>query len=144
MCHLNKLPSNDHLPPPLISKKMVPSSIDQSVRLSCIIFQKPSFIRKSVFVVAMATVIIIISGMLANLVNNPRRIINPQIISKVATKYPRNSGAGSPIFSNLPGPRAMGYRYFWIPSDKKTAPVISLIRIVVCELSVDNNFFIIG
>jgi hypothetical protein len=72
-------------------------------------------------------------------VSNPRRIREPQNASTLPTKDPRKSGAGKPIFSNLPAPRSPGNRNFCIPSDKNTMPTINRIRMVVCVDAVDSN-----
>lgn len=56
------------------------------------------------FVVTMATNIITSVKTLANRVSKPSKINVPQTISNVPTNAPRNSGDGSPIFSNRPAP----------------------------------------
>ena len=104
--------STDQFPPPFISRNKLPRSIAQSVLPLCIICQNPSLDKISVFVVAMATIIIIKRGMLANLVKRPIKIKIPQRISIVPTKDPRSSGEGNHIFSNRPAPRIVGNKNF--------------------------------
>jgi hypothetical protein len=122
-----------------MSKKRLPSSMAQSVRLSCSIFQIPSLITIVAFVVEIATSMIVIKGMTANRVSKPRRTNNPQVISNAPVNGPKKSGTGIPILLNLPAPKLSAKRNFWIPSDKKTAPTISRIRIVALSLSVEIN-----
>jgi len=89
----------------------------------------------------MATLILIVSGIAANLVNSPITIKKPKTISTTPTKGAKNPGAGIPIFINLPTPRASGYKNFCIPSVKKTKPTISRINSTE-ELSVLIILFI--
>ena len=101
--HLFNLLSTDQYPPPLIKRKVLPSNMDQSVLLPCIISQKPLSAKTSVLVVAMATSMMMISGILARRVSKPSKISVPQRISTVPTKPPKNSGDGKPIFSTFRG-----------------------------------------
>ncbi len=134
--------STDHLPPPLIIKKILPKSIAQSVRLPCIISQNPSVANTSALVVAIATNMMIRVGIAASLVTRPIRIRNPQRISNPPTIAPKNSGEGSPIFSNLPAPRTAGNKNFWIPSEKNTAPTINLMSNMLLRFEVLNMSFL--
>src|SRR5690606_34144856 len=128
--------SRDQRPAPFINKKILPNSMAQSVLAACAISQKPFSARISIFVLVRATTIMIISGTVAILVSNPSRINKPQRISSPPTRFPRNSGSGKPIFSNLPAPRTSGKRNFCRPSDRKTAPIIRRISRVVGDWSV--------
>src|SRR5690606_18710406 len=65
--------SRDQRPPPFINKKILPNSMAQSVLAACAISQKPLPARISIFVVARATTIMIISGTVAILVSNPSK-----------------------------------------------------------------------
>lgn len=126
----------DHLPAPLINKKTPPSVIAKSVRYSWANDQKPLSIRIGYLVVMNATSIVIRIGIAANLVSKPKRISVPQIISKHPVNDAQNSGFAKPIFAKRPAPSIAGNKNFWIPSDKKTEPTITLIRMVVADLSV--------
>lgn len=104
--------SSDQCPPPFMIRNKLPKSMAQSVRLPCIITQKPSPAKTSDFVVAIATNMIMGVGIPASLVSKPIKINTPQTISKAPTNAPRNSGDGNPIFSNRPAPRMAGKRIF--------------------------------
>jgi hypothetical protein len=122
----------------------------QSVRLSCNMDQNPSLASNSAFVLASATRIIVSNGMAASLVSNPDNISAPQIISKLPTKGPRKSGLGKPIFANRPVPSFSANKNFCMPSERKTAPTIRRMIMVVLASSVfiiflniseiDNNY----
>ena len=73
-----------------------------------------------------AVIIMISSGIAANLTEKPININMPHTISKDATNAARNSGFAKPIFSNRPAPTSSGKRNFWIPSERKTRPTINL------------------
>lgn len=107
---------------------MEPISIDQSVRESCAIAQNPFSMSIGIFVVAMATSILMMRGMTASLVNIPMRTRQPQTISTTPTKGAIISGAGIPIFTNRPTPTESENRNFWIPSERKTHPTINRTR----------------
>ncbi len=83
---------------------MLPNNMAQSVRLPCIISQKPSLTKTAAFVVAMATSIIMSNGIAASRVSNPARTNTAQMISKLPTNGPKNSGEGNPIFAKRPDP----------------------------------------
>src|SRR3990172_4604106 len=117
--------SNDHRPEPAKRRKSEPRSIDQSVRASCAIAQKPLSIRIGIFVVEIATSILIMRGMAARCVNSPRSTSNPQTISTTPTKGAIISGAGIPILMNRPTPSESEKRNFWMPSERKTHPTIN-------------------
>jgi hypothetical protein len=70
-----------------------------------------------------------------NRVNRPSKMHAPQTISTTPTNGARISGAGMPILMNRPTPTASGKRNFCIPSERKTAPTISRIK-----MSVEGNF----
>jgi hypothetical protein len=90
LCHCEERMSIDHFAPPLISRKILPSNIAQSVRLSCIISHNPLFAKISTFIVAIATIIIMINGMDGSRVNSRNSISVPHVISNVATNGAKN------------------------------------------------------
>jgi SAM-dependent methyltransferase len=100
------------MPAPTMSRKIEPSSIDQSVRASWAIFQKPCSIRIGSFVVAIAVSMMATSGSTASRVNAPASTNTPQPISNVATSGAVTSGDGMPILANRPAPTSAGYRNF--------------------------------
>lgn len=123
----------ENLPPPFSKRKILPRSIDQSVLLACNISQIPSVDNISNLVLAIATNMIIMREILANLVNKPNRINTPLKTSRPPTNEPRNSGYGSQTFSNRPAPRTAGNTSFWIPSERNTIPTIKRMIIVLLE-----------
>lgn len=93
-------------------KKILPKSIDQSIRLSCAKLQKPFEVKIGNFVVMIETSIMMISGILAYRVSNPTKTKVPQVISNTPTKFARNSGEGSPILANRPAPNESANKNF--------------------------------
>ena len=92
--------------------KIISKVIAKSIRDSCAIDQTPFSIKIGIFVVVIAVIMIIKSGIAAILVEKPIIMNAPQAISKEATKYARNSGLAKPIFSNRPAPNKSGKRNF--------------------------------
>jgi hypothetical protein len=72
-----------------------------------------------------ATAMMISNGMEANLVKNPTRTNDPQIISKEPVKYAQKAGLLIPIFANRPAPTSSGRIYFYNPSERKINPTTS-------------------
>ena len=128
----------EYMPLPLINKKILPMVMEKSVRYSCAIDQKPFSIRTGYLVVINATIIINKRGTAANRVRKPIKIKLPHSISNEAVNCAQNSGFSKPIFANRPAPTISGNKNFCIPSNKKTAPTMKRIRMVVFELSVCN------
>jgi len=89
-------------------RKIRPSNMQKSVRASCIDAQTPDFESMGIFVVAMATIMSISSGIETSRVSNPTISDAPQASSTTPTNGPKNCGAGMPILANLPTPRAAG------------------------------------
>jgi hypothetical protein len=96
-------------PAPTISRNRQPSSIDRSVRASCIMLQKPERAtdgsakrqkpcpsRIGILVERIATTMLTIRGSVARRVSNPSRISVPPRTSTTPTNGPRTSGAGMP------------------------------------------------
>ena len=118
----------------------------KSVRYSCAHGHIPLCTRIGILVVIKAVIIMIIKGIEANLVTNPKITRVPHIISKLPAKYAQNAGFANPIPENLPVPRSSGNIYFCIPSVKNTNPTVSLTRIAllsfpVLKINAVNPFF---
>src|ERR1039457_6690283 len=84
--------------------------------------QKPLLSHQGILVVAMATLMSMISGIAANRVSNPSRRSAPKTISTTPTKGAITPGAGMPMLVKRPTPRASGKRNFCMPSERKTPP----------------------
>jgi hypothetical protein len=64
--------------------------------------QKPAVANMGILVVMMATLMSMISGIVASRVNRPMTRSIPQTISITPTKGAKNCGAGMPIFRKRP------------------------------------------
>jgi len=95
----------------------------KSVRASLTMYQKPWFARNNsgTFVVAIAVVITISSGMDTSLVPSPSKSRKPQRTSKVPTKWAVNDGCENPILVKRTTPM-LGSIYFRMPWVKKINP----------------------
>lgn len=119
----------------------------KSVLYSCAHGQNPLWTRIGIFVDINAVIIMIISGMDAILVRNPKMTSVPQIISKVPVKYAQNAGLLKPIVVNLPVPRSSGKMNFCIPSVRKINPTVNLMTIVpllasLSKITLFDPFFV--
>lgn len=74
--------------------------------------QKPAADNMGIFVVIIATLMSMISGIVVSRVNKPMIKSVPQTISTTPTKGARNCGAGMPIFIKRPAPNVAGKRNF--------------------------------
>ena len=115
-------------PAPTIRRKSEQSIMDQSVRASWAIFQKPLSSKMGTFVVAMATSMSMIRGIAAGRVKQPDEDERAATDLDHADEGGHDLGAGIPIFANRPTPRASGKRNFWIPFERKTTPTTSRMR----------------
>jgi hypothetical protein len=86
--------------------------MNQSTRASCTIGQNPCVRSIGSFVVAIATMMSMISGIAASRVASLISTRVPQTISTTPTKGAIVSGAGIPIFTNRPTPKAWGNKNF--------------------------------
>ena len=98
----------------------------KSVLDSCAIDQNPFSSKIGIFVVVIAVIMMINSGIAAILTDKPINMSTLQTISNDATNDARNSGFENPIFSNRPAPTSSGKRNFWIPSERNIKPTINL------------------
>lgn len=117
--------SIDHFPAPTMSRNTDPRIMHRSVLPSWDMDQNPFFIKIGIFVVVIATIMFMTSGMAASLVKRPITTRRPHDISTTPTKGAVISGNGIPILMNLPTPSVSEYMNFWTPSDQKTHPIMN-------------------
>lgn len=116
--------SRDKLPPPTDMRKIKQQSMAKSVRASLTMYQKPWLARNNsgTFVVAIAVVITMSSGIDTSLVHSPIKSRRPHRISKVPTKWAVKYGCGNPILVKRVTP-ILESIYFRMPCVKKIRPI---------------------
>src|ERR1019366_6406871 len=127
-------------------RKSEPSHMQRSTRASCSELQTPyrgSFGREKgptarpsrigSFVDSSATEMLISMTAAARRMKSPKRIRVPHTISATPTKGPMSSGDGIPTFTKRPAPSSIGYKNFWIPSERNTIPTIRRMRMIALE-----------
>src|ERR1019366_2244675 len=113
----------DQIPPSTEIRKSSEHSIAKSVRASLTMYQNPWLARDSsgIFVLTIAVVITISSGIAAARVHTPSRTNRPHAISNVPTKCAVKYGCGNPIFVKRTTPM-LGSMYLRMPCVKKINP----------------------
>ena len=120
--------SRDSQPAPTSSKNSEASSIEKSVRPSWAIFQNPLLRRIGIFVVPMATSMIVIVGITAGRVQQSQDDADSAHDFKAADERGENLRLRQADLGKTPVPTSPGNKNFCIPSDRKTIPTIRRIR----------------